>query len=427
MLQDRYGNALSTTAAAARDAYVQGMDRFLSSAPAVEEAYQRALVADPDFTLAYLAIARNRQANGDAKGAREVLAEARAAAAKRPLSPREQGHLNQLGLLIDGKGAEAYAAARAHLMDFPRDALVAQTCLGVFGLIGFSGRPGREAENLALAEYLAPHFGDDWWFLCILAFAQMEAGQPGPAEPNIERSMELNPRNANGAHYRAHHYYEVGERETGYAFLNDWRKDYDRRGLLHCHIAWHCALWAMAGGDADTMWAIADADIMPATGAKPALNVLTDSAALLYRAQLAGIDVAPERWREVSAFALKSFPAPGIAFADMHAAVAHAMAGNGEALARIIADARGPAADTVRSVAEGFKALAAQDWASATNALTAIMAEHERLGGSRAQRDLVEHALAAALLRQGKADEAQRLLIMHRPRTGMAEAIAGLH
>lgn len=425
MLQDRYGNALSTTSAAARDAYVEGMDRFLSSAPEVEDAYRQAIAADPNFALAQLGIARNRQANGDGKGAREALSEARKVA--NGLSAREQGHMRQLGLLIEGKGAEAYKAARAHLMEHPRDALVAQTCLGVFGLIGFSGREGREAENLALADYLAPHYGDDWWFLCVLAFAQMEAGQRKAAEPNIERSMELHPRNANGAHYRAHYFYEVGERETGYSYLNDWRKDYDRRGLLHCHIAWHCALWAMAGGDADTMWTIAKSDVLPQSGAKPALNVLTDSAALLYRAQLAGIEVPSGYWQQVSDYALQTFPNPGIAFADTHAALAHAMAGNGEALAKIITDASGTAADTVRSVAEGFKALASQDWNGAIASLTAIMAEHERLGGSRAQRDLVEHALAGALLRAGKADEATRLLAMHRPHTKMTGAIAGLH
>lgn len=424
MLQDRYGNALSTASTAARDAYVEGMDRFLSSAPEVEEAYRQALQADPNFALAHLGIARNRQANGDGRGAREALAEARAVASG--LNAREQAHLNQLGLLIEGKGTEAYQAARAHLMAHPRDALVAQTCLGVFGLIGFSGREGREAENLALADWLAPHYGDDWWFLCVHAFAQMEAGQRAAAGPTIERSMQLHPRNANGAHYRAHLYYEVGERAAGYAYLSDWRRDYDRRGLLHCHIAWHCALWAMAGGDAAAMWAIANADILPHTGAKPALNVLTDSAALLYRAQLAGIEVPAERWREVSDYALQFFPNPGIAFADMHAAVAHAMAGNGEALEKIIQDAAGTAADKVRPVAEGFKALAAQDWTGAVAYLTAVIPDHERLGGSRAQRDLVEHALAAALLRLGKGEEARRLIAMHRPHTKMAGAIAGL-
>jgi hypothetical protein len=102
------------------------------------------------------------------------------------------------------------------------------------------------------------------------------------------------------------------------------------------------------------------------------------------------------------------------------------MAGNGEALEKIITDARGPAADMVRPVAEGFKAIAARNWAGGITSLTAVMAEHERFGGSRAQRDLIEHALAGALLRKGKADEAKRLLAMHRPHTGMSGAIAGL-
>ncbi|MFT7595955.1 MAG: hypothetical protein ACI8R4_003288, partial [Paracoccaceae bacterium] len=47
-------------------------------------------------------------------------------------------------------------------------------------------------------------------------------------------------------------------------------------------------------------------------------------------------------------------------------------------------------------------------------------------GGSRAQRDLIEYALAGVLLRMDKADEARRLLAMHRPMTDRAGAIRGL-
>jgi len=59
MLQDRYGNALSIASIPARDAYVEGIDRFLSAAPDVEEVCQRALAADPSFALAHIGIARN--------------------------------------------------------------------------------------------------------------------------------------------------------------------------------------------------------------------------------------------------------------------------------------------------------------------------------------------------------------------------------
>ena len=43
MLQDRYGNDLTTDSADARDAYVEGMDRFLAAAPDVEAAFNKRL------------------------------------------------------------------------------------------------------------------------------------------------------------------------------------------------------------------------------------------------------------------------------------------------------------------------------------------------------------------------------------------------
>jgi hypothetical protein len=102
------------------------------------------------------------------------------------------------------------------------------------------------------------------------------------------------------------------------------------------------------------------------------------------------------------------------------------MAGEGEALAKIVRDAKGPATEVVRGLAEGFAAYAEGDWAEAAARFSGVMAEHERIGGSRAQRDLVEHALAGALLRLGRGEEAARLLAMRRPRTDWRGAVAGL-
>ena len=63
----------------------------------------------------------------------------------------------------------------------------------------------------------------------------------------------------------------------------------------------------------------------------------------------------------------------------------------------------------------GWRALAAQDWAGALEHLTPVMADHARIGGSRAQRDLLEFAYLEALLKLGLRDEARRLLAMRRP------------
>ncbi|MBK8065834.1 MAG: hypothetical protein IPK29_18950 [Betaproteobacteria bacterium] len=120
--------------------------------------------------------------------------------------------------------------------------------------------------------------------------------------------------------------------------------------------------------------------------------MLTDSAAFLFRAELAGEARHPERWKQVAEYARQKFPRPGMGFADMHAALAYAMAGEGAALEQLIADARGPMADMVAALGRGFGAWVARDWNTAVEILEPVCAEHERIGGSRTQRDLIEYA-----------------------------------
>ena len=423
-MKDRYGNELTTTSPAARDAYVAAVDNFLAAGPNTSDAFQRVVDLDDGFALGHAGLARAYQSFGNGAAARTAIdaAEARLGGA----TSREASHVAMLGLAIRGKSEQARLAAMAHAAEWPRDAIVTGTLMGVFSLLAFSGRPGREIENLSLTESLAPHFGDDWWFLAQLAFAQLESGLLDAALPNIDRALELQPRNANAAHYRAHLYYEMGETRDGLAFLAEWMTDYDRAALMHCHNSWHIALWSMATGDEAGMWARVDQDLRPGVSLSPSLNILTDLAALYARAEWAGIRVAPQRWQELSAYAKREFPNPGLQFADIHAALAHAMAGEGEALERLIRDAAGPAADIVRPTAEAFGALARADWANALALLTPVMAQHARFGGSRAQRDIVEYAVAIALLRLGKGQEAARLLAMHRPRTDFRSALPEL-
>jgi Tfp pilus assembly protein PilF len=425
VLKDRYGNALSTTSSPARDAYVDAVDRFLSASEGAQEGFETAISEDPGFALAHVGLARCHQLV--ANGAEARAAMERAEACPEPETDRERAHRNALGLLVKGKVPAAYAAIREHAANHPRDAMVVQTCTGVFGLIGFSGQPGREAEQLAFTSALLPHYGDDWWFLAQHAFAQAEAGQVGPAAGTIERSLDGNPRNAHGAHIRAHIHYEAGETAAGIAYMDDWRKDYSKHGLLHCHISWHVALWALETGDEARMWQVVDADVAPGGAWGPTLNVLTDSAAILYRAELAGVAVSPERWKAVSDYASRFFPKTGLAFADVHAALAHAMAGNCEALQRIAAEARGPAADMVELLANGFGAIGAQNWSEARHHLERTMADHARIGGSRAQRDLIEYAYLSTLLKQGFSDEARRFLVTRRPVNADTRSVAGLN
>ena len=413
MLKDRYGNTLTTGSDAARDAYIDGVDTFLSGNAGSEEAFLQAVEADPNLAVAHVGIARYRILMADRPGAAAAIQDARNATGQ---SEREVSHTEAFGRLIDGDGPGGYKAIRAHVVEYPRDVMIAQTCTSVFGLIGFSGREGREAEQLAYTTYIAPDYGDDWWFLGQHAFAQAEVGQLDLARENIERALEAYPRNGHNAHINAHIFYEEGNNDAGFDYLRDWYVDYDDNAYLHCHISWHVALWTAAAGDMDMAWRLVEEGCSPDKSRGPGLNILTDTVSFLHRAQLAGIDVPAERWKRISDFAAETFPKAGLAFADVHSALAHSMAGNAKAFAALTKEAKGPAAEIVTPVWAGFKAFAEGDWAAAEQKLGPAMAGHERLGGSNAQRDLLEFTLAEAIRKQGRAAEADRLIAMRRPR-----------
>ena len=191
MLADRYGLSLTTSSPAARDAYVEGADCVLSAVAGPAAHCGRALEADPDFALAHIGLARTLFLAAQVPQARAAAARARELAAR--ATPREQGHVNAIALAIEGKAPDALAATRAHLALCPRDAMALAPATGVFGLVGFSGRQQREEELLELLRGLAPHYGTDWWFLSVFAFAACECGRLDEAWDLIEQSMSGNP------------------------------------------------------------------------------------------------------------------------------------------------------------------------------------------------------------------------------------------
>lgn len=424
MLLDRYGNALTTNSAVARDAYVLGVDRLLSADARIDEAFRAAITADEGFALAHVGLARTLQVlgrGGEAKAPLERAIELASIA-----TSREQSHVTIFAMILSGQGAAAVPMILEHAKSWPRDAMALAPITGVFGLIGFSGKLGREEEQLAVLQPLSSAYGDDWWFRTVLAFAEVEMHEFDNGLHNIETALRGNPRNAHAAHIRAHLHYELGERTEGLAFLDSWAKGYSREGMLHCHVSWHQAIWSLETGNRKEAWTIYNRDLHPGSSWGPQLNVLTDCASFLSRAEMAGEQVDPQLWRAVSQYADKWFPNSGMIFADMHSALSFAMAGDADALNKIISEPRGPAADILAPIARGFRAFARQDWQTAIDELKPVLKTHERVGGSRAQRDLLEYAVTTALLRSGQEGAARALISTRRPRSGPDYPLMGL-
>jgi tetratricopeptide (TPR) repeat protein len=412
-MKDRYGNELSTTSTAARDAYVRGVDSLMAGTAGTDTAFAEAVAADDGFALAHIALARAKQLMG--RGHEAKAPRARALELAAGTTPRERSHIAIFDKILTGQGEAALAAIHEHMKDWPRDAMTFTPATSVFGLIGFSGRVGREVEQLAVLEPLEKHYGDDWWYRTQLAFAQIELGQFDEGQRNIDAALAAYPQSAHAAHIRGHLFYELGEREAGLTFLTGWMKDYPRDGLMHCHNSWHMALWSMETGRHADAWRIYDEALRPGAAWGPQVNVATDGPAFLIRAEMAGQERRPELWRELAEYSTRWFGRPGLSFVDMHTVLAYAMAGEDEKLAAFSASPRGAAGDMVPPMARGFAAFARGDWKTAADEIEPLLATHERLGGSRAQRDLLEYVVTAAKLRAGQRDEARRHIEARRP------------
>jgi tetratricopeptide (TPR) repeat protein len=420
MLADRYGLALSITSSAARDAYVEGCDLALTLYPGAVAAFDRAIAADPGFALSHAGKAQVLMREGNVAAARASLAAARDAAAGLPA--REASHIAFFELAFAGQTDAAIAALHAHLTEWPRDALVLASAANPNGLIGASGRIGQKHQIAMLMDSLAPHYGDDWWFLAYHAMALSEDGQLAAARPKIERSVAANPHNAHGAHGFAHVCYESGEPDTARAYLSPWLATYPRDGFFYGHLSWHLSLCELQAENwAEALRLYRDAIALGRHSGGPQQR-MSDGAAFLWRSELAGQPRDDDAWRGLYDYANSALPRPGAGLADLHVILAHVVIGDDSALdarARQMADlareGRYPSGSYLPALSRGFAAFERGDFTAAIEALAPLAAENERIGGSRAQHDLIEFTLLKAYLDAGRPEEARRLLGVRRP------------
>jgi hypothetical protein len=415
MLTDRYGLLLSTTSSAARDAYVEGCEAKLTMYPGVIEAFDRAIAADPGFAVAHAAKAHALLERGDAAAVRASMADANSFTAG--LSAREASHIAFFGLLVAGDAGGALSALYAHLDVWPRDAAVLGTTAFTNGLIGSSGRAGQKRRLLGLLDRLAPSYGNDWWFAAHHGMALSENGQRDAARPKIERALAENPKNPWAAHACAHLCYEDGDPNAARAFLASWLTTYPRNGVLYSHLNWHLALGELEAGDAVAAFRLFREAFAPDVHSGPPRGKVNDAVSFLWRWELAGHPRDADAWRLTHDFVTAAFPRAGVAFSDMHIALAQAVAGyetmlkaREQQIDELARNGRYPSGSLVPAVSRAFAAFERREFSATIDALEPIADELERIGGSRAQLDLVEFTLLKAYVSANRLDDARRML-----------------
>ncbi len=413
---DRYGLALSTASAEAAAAYRQGVDFMLAGWPGAAEALERAIAADADFALAAIARARLYSFYQQGEAARKTAATAREIMARRG-SERERSHVETLALAVEGQLPAALNSTLRHLESWPRDALVLSLPLGAFGLFAFSGMADHDRARQELCERHARDYGEDWWFLTFHGWSLTENGAVAKGRAITERAFDLNRANAHAAHAVLHAMFEDGSVDAADALVDEWIPSYGRSGILHGHIRWHQALGALERGDADTALNIYADVLAPSATQAPPLNAVTDEAGLLWRLRIYGYAVPEKLWREADAFAQNCFPKSSLPFADVHMALLAAATGNRAALeARLktieqrLAEGRLAAGPVVPRICRAMNAFAEEDYAACVRELDGVLGEVARIGGSHAQREIVEDTFIAALMRSDELSRARAML-----------------
>jgi hypothetical protein len=414
--QDRYGLPLSTDSSDAAAAYRDGIDLMFSAWPGAAEAFERAIAADGEFALARIARARMHTIYQQGEAARKQAAFAREVVARRG-TEREKGHVEALALASEGNLGAALTTALKHLESFPRDAVVMSLPLGAFGLFAFSGMADHDQARQDLCERHASHYGEDWWFLTNYGWAMTENGEVVRGRAMTERALDMRRANAHGVHALLHAMFEDGSTSDADTLVTQWIGGYDRAGLLYGHIFWHQALCALEVGDAAKALSIYADILNPPLNPAPPLNVMSDCAALLWRLDAYGHAVPTGLWADADAYATAHFPKTSLAFVEMHMALLAAATHNRTSLderlrviERRLADGKLPAGPVVPSICRALHAFANEDFATCVCELEPMLSEVVRIGGSHAQREIVEDTFIVALMRSGELPRAQKML-----------------
>lgn len=395
-MKDVLGLNLTCPSPAATQAYNRALDAYLHAWPGVDAAVDEALRDAPDFALAHglralqAAMYLRRADVGPALEAAQQHAV--------HASARERSHVAVIADLVQGRAAAALDAALAHIARWPTDALVGATLLGAFGLIAFSGRLDHDAVRLALLRQLRPQYPPDCaWLLSHLGWACIEAGELDEGFEHAQRSVALRRTNGNVAHVLMHGHFERNDAAAGLAFIEAWIPIYPDDAMLFGHLHWHAGLCEIDLGRSDAALARYVQQVLRQLDAAPPLVGMTDAVALPWRLRLLGRDKLP--WDAAAAHAERHFGKGGNVFADFHLAML-AVARDDRAGLHAVSQHLHATADKGHAGAPialhwtaGLAALMEGDTDSARRHLRDCHAEAARLGGSHAQRTVVDRTL----------------------------------
>jgi tetratricopeptide (TPR) repeat protein len=342
------------------------------------------------------------------------------------LPERETHHLRAARAWADGDWEAATRSLEHALLANPRDLLALKVAQDLYFFLGNR----LELRDVAARVLPAWPEGQPGWghVQGIYAFGLEENADYRQAERRARAALEVNPKDVWSVHALAHVFEMEGSQRDGVEFLAssapDWAPSY-----FAIHNWWHKGLYHLELGEIDEALALYDSPIR-ATRSTEWLDVV-DAAALAWRLRLYGVDVS-SRAAELASDIDELVGEPVYIFNDWHAVMAFGLAGDHARVSRIISANRSLSAPTNQKVAEvaglallqAFGAFAADEPSRTVELLSSIRQRANMVGGSHAQRDVIDLTLIAAAARAGERSLARALVAERVARKPSAEASA---
>jgi tetratricopeptide (TPR) repeat protein len=319
------------------------------------------------------------------------------------LTGREAEHLRAIAAAVDGNYAAACRIYDGILGEWPCDAL-ALSVAQVFDY--YLGNPqsllARTTRALQAWGQAVPGYRA---VLSMHAYALQECGAYEEAEAAARRALALCPTDVRAHHAVAHVMEMQGRLEEGIRWMGARSALWTGAGAASTHLWWHLALYHLELERPAQALAIYDHRMQG-----DALSELIDASALLWRLRLLGVElgnrfaVLAARWSPYAEDA-------HCAFNDLHAMMAFVGAGRLDCAARLLAALERRAArpwganqDMTRLVglpaSRALSAFGRGDFVTAARLLRSLPPVAHRIGGSHAQRDVLQLTQAAAAARK---------------------------
>ncbi len=377
---------------------------------------QTLLKAHPDFIMGHCFVAGMLTQAMETRIYDDLVAALSAAEALADrANDRERGHMKAVRAWVEGDFYGAVQAWEEVLVHHPFDLLALQLIHLTDVLLGdVVGQRDCVARVFALWDETVPGFE---FVLGFYSFGLEENRDFGLAEEMGRRAIALRPVHPYAFHAVAHVMEMKGRQLGGIHFMMSRRDDW-ADGNFRNHLWWHTALFHLDLGQTDAVFDIYDTALRSGDVSGEKYEEL-DSAALLWRLNLLGVDVGA-RWADLADKWERSAADTLYAFNDVHAMMAFVGDGRTEAQQRLLsANERYLAHANDANVAmsreiglpfsRALQDFVAEDYAGCVDRLLPVRYLTHRLGGSFAQRDIIGWTLLEAALRARQGDLALAL------------------